>query len=177
MRTRLPLARRRRSGFDAPPTPLEQQLVPVLSVLAGSLVSLLPIIATQPLLPPLGFLMLVAWRLLRAGLWPAWAGLPLGLFDDLASGQPLGSAMAVWTLALLAIDLVETQLVWRDYWQDWGVAALLTCAYILLGALIVRLTGGAIAPLVLVPQMLASILVFPLCVRIAAGLDDRRGAR
>lgn len=146
-------------------------------MLAGSLVSLLPVIASQPFLPPLGFLMLVAWRLLRSGMWPAWAGLPLGLFDDLLSGQPLGSAMALWTMALLATDAVETQLVWRDHWQDWAVAALLTCAYILLAALIVRLTGGSVAFWVLVPQMVASVLIYPLCVRIAARLDDWRGAQ
>ena len=48
--------------------------------------------------------------------------LPLGLFDDLVSGQPLGSAMLLWTLCFLAIDVLEQRLVWRDFWQDWLIA-------------------------------------------------------
>ena len=60
---------------------------PILSVMTGSmLVSILPVIAITPSLPPLGLLMLLGWRLLRPDLWPLWIAAPLGLFDDVLSG-------------------------------------------------------------------------------------------
>lgn len=68
----------------------------VASILAGSLVTLLPVVATVPFLPPFGLLMFLGWRLLRPGALPVWAAAPLGLFDDLVSGQPLGSAVLLW---------------------------------------------------------------------------------
>ena len=87
---------------------------------------LLPIVSSAPVLPPFGLLFLLAWRLLRPGLWPVWVGAPLGLFDDLLSGQPIGSAIALWSLALILIDIVEQRFLWRNLWQDWLLAALVT---------------------------------------------------
>ncbi len=40
----------------------------------GSLAPLLPIIAAGPVLPPFGFMMLLAWRMVRPGLLPLWIG-------------------------------------------------------------------------------------------------------
>ena len=63
-----------------------------LTILLGSLTPWLPVIAPAPVLPPFGFMMLLAWRLLRPGLLPLWAGLPLGLFDDLYSAASRSAA-------------------------------------------------------------------------------------
>ena len=52
----------------------------------GSMLTALPLVSGLPLVPPFGFLMLLAWRFVRPGLLPVWAGLPLGLWDDLFSG-------------------------------------------------------------------------------------------
>lgn len=167
----------RQSPFAPPPGAFERQLIPVVSVMLASLAPLLPDIATAPLLPPLGFMVLLSWRLLRDDLWPVWVALPLGLFDDIFSGQPLGSAMALWTIAFLIIDVVNSQLVWRDHWQDWGIAALAITGELVLSLGIARLTGGAMPIVLLVPQIVVSALLFPIVARGCAFLDRLRFAR
>ncbi len=169
--------RGRRNRFDAPPSDFEQQLIPVASVVIASLAPLLPVIATTPLMPPFGFIMLLSWRLLRNDLWPVWAALPLGAFDDLFSGAPLGSAMALWAIAFLAIDLIDRRFVWRDQWQDWGIASALIAAYLVGALLLVRLTGGGAPITLLLPQIALSALTFPLLARLAAVLDRWRFGR
>ncbi|MBB5687482.1 rod shape-determining protein MreD [Sphingobium boeckii] len=150
------------------------QILPVVTTLAGSLAVLLPFIAESPSLPPFGFMMLLSWRLLRPELWPVWIGLPLGLFDDLVSGQPIGSAMMLWTLALLVLDLIDQRLVWRDYWQDWLMAAALIIAVLLGGLITANGAGGEGHVLLIVPQILVSILIFPVVARVCALLDRWR---
>lgn len=153
---------------------LRGQVLPAISTIVGSITVLLPVIADAPVMPPFGFMMLLAWRLLRPELWPVWIGLPLGLTDDLVSGQPIGSAMLLWTLALLAIDLVDRRLVWRDYWQDWLIAALTIILYLIGGLLTANVTGGNGNVLLIVPQMVLSVLLFPAVARLCAHLDRWR---
>ncbi|MFD2501348.1 rod shape-determining protein MreD [Rhizorhabdus histidinilytica] len=95
-------------------------IVPILSTLAGSATALLPIVATEPIVPPFGLMMLLAWRLLRPEIWPVWVALPLGLADDLISGHYLGTAMILWTIAFLSLEWVDQALRWRDSWIEWG---------------------------------------------------------
>ncbi len=144
----------------------------VVSILVGSLVTLLPIVATVPFLPPFGLLMFLAWRLLRPGALPVWAAAPLGLFDDLVSGQPLGSAMLLWQLCSLMLDLVDTRLVARDFWQDWLLAG---------GAIAVCLVAGrafatslsAHVDTVLLFQTIVSVALFPAATRLCTALAGR----
>ncbi len=89
-----------RKRINRAPSPFIARGLPWLSIMLASLVPGWLVIASAPVMPPLGFLVLVAWRQLRPGLLPVWAGLPLGLFDDLYSGQPLGSAVLLWSLAI-----------------------------------------------------------------------------
>ena len=112
----LPL--KRRTSFTPPPTALERQLVPVVSTMIGSLTVLFPIVATEPLMPPFGLMIFLGWRLLRGDIWPLWMGLPLGLWDDLFSGQPLGTAMCGWTAIMLILDNLDRRTPFRDYRQD-----------------------------------------------------------
>jgi len=168
---------KRRSQFTPPPTALERQLVPLASTMAGSLVSLAPVVLTEPLLPPFGFLVLIGWRLLRGGIWPVWIGLPLGLWDDLFSGQPIGSAMFSWTLAMLALDAFDRRLPFRDHRQDWAIAVLATAGVLLADWLIVGATGGLTSPLVMVPQLALSALIYPLIARGCGSLDRWRNGR
>lgn len=161
--------------YGRPPTlSLRARAAPALSVMAGSLVTSLPFILQAPLLPPFGLLMLLAWRLLRPGLWPVWAPLPLGFFDDLASGQPVGSAMLTWTITFLILDASERTLVWRDWLQDWLVAAGAISGCIVTGFVLALVAGGHAPILSIVPQILASILFFPAVARLAARLDAWR---
>ncbi|MEO0063327.1 MAG: hypothetical protein RLZZ08_1887 [Pseudomonadota bacterium] len=151
--------------------------VPWLSIMLASLTPFLPIIAPAPVLPPLAFLLLLGWRFLRPGLLPPWAGLPLGMFDDLYSGQPFGSGILLFSLALLAVEIIEFKFPWRNVWIDWLTAGGLTVAYLIGAALI---SGGAIKPLestVIIPQVLISVLLFPLLARVVAGLDRFRLTR
>jgi len=148
--------------------------IPLLTILLGSLTPLLPIIASGPVIPPFGFMILLAWRLVRPGLLPLWAGLPLGAFDDLFSGQPFGNAIMLWSLAMLAVEAIEARFPWRGFWQDWTTASALLTAYLILGAFIA--SAGidlTLIPLIL-PQLMLSVLLFPIIARMVAFFDRVR---
>ena len=147
--------------------------VPWLTVVAGSLVTGLPLIATVPLLPPFGLLMLLAWRLLVRFSVRRWAAAPLGFVDDLVSGQPLGSAVLLWSLCFLAIDLAEARLVFRDFWQDWLIATGLIAACLLAGRALAT-PATAHVDLALLAQGIATALLFPAAMRLVAWIDVRR---
>lgn len=159
------------------PSPLRARSVPYISVMLASLLPVVLIADLMPLAPPLGFLMLLGWRMVRPGLLPLWVGAPLGAFDDLVSGQPFGSAILLWSLAMIAIELIEARFPWRGFWQDWFTAGLLGFAYWLISLL----TSGAqlTGPLVMVawPQALLSVLLYPIIARMVASLDRFRLAR
>ena len=100
---------------------------------------------------------------------------PLGLFDDLMSGQPIGSAMFLWTITLIGVDAFEHRLVWRSYRQDWLIACLAIIFCLIGGWFFARVTGGGRVELLLVaPQMLWSMLLFPFIVRQCARIDRWR---
>lgn len=144
----------------------------IVSILIGSLVTLIPVIATVPFLPPFGLLMLLGWRLLRPDTLPVWAAAPLGLFDDLVSGQPLGSAMLLWQLCTLTIDLVDTRLLARDFWHDWLLAGGSIAVCIVLGRAFAS-TLGAHVDTVMLFQILVSVALFPLATRVCTALGGR----
>ncbi len=165
--------RRAAARFEEPPPPLIVWLVPIASVMAGSLMTIVPIVATLPIMPPFGLLMLLAWRLRRPDAFRVWAPAPLGLFDDLVSGQPLGSAILFWSLAALAIAVLETRMVWRTFWQDWLIAGLAIAACLSLGRFVATPIGAHVDT-ALVMQMVAAIALYPLAARIVARIDPRR---
>ena len=147
---------------------------PVITVMLGSLATALPVIAQSPVMPPFG-LLLLSWRLLRPELWRTWIGVPLGLFDDIASGQPIGSAMCLWTIMLIGIDAIEHRMVWRSYRQDWLIATIAIIFCIAGGVFFARITGGGDIKLLLVaPQMVWTVLLFPFVVRQCARIDRWR---
>ena len=141
--------------------------------MAGSLITIWPFIASFPILPPFGLMMLLAWRLRRHDAIPIWAPLGLGLFDDLLSGQPIGSAVVLWTACFFAIDLIERRLMFRDFWQDWLVAAGGIAACLALGRLIASPLGAHVDTVVIV-QIALSILLYPVAASLAGWLDARR---
>ncbi len=160
--------------FDREQSPLKMRIAPAASVMLASMVTTLPFIEGQPLLPPLGFMMFLAWRLMRPGIWPQWAGLPLGLFDDVFSGQPFGSAGLLWSLVMLTIELIDARAHWRDHIQDWIIAALLILFVLLGGWFIAGFAHNRPDVFVLMPQILFSVLLFPLAVRLCARVDKWR---
>ncbi|MFD1611714.1 rod shape-determining protein MreD [Sphingomonas tabacisoli] len=158
-----------------PTLSVKARAVPIVSTMLGSLMpGLLPIIAQAPIVPPFGLMVLLAWRLLRPGLWAVWAPLPLGFFDDLASGQPVGSAMLSWTVAFLAIEFSERSLLWRDYLQDWFAASAAIAGCIFAGYVFALFAGSTAPIFAIVPQIVASMLFFPAVARLCARLDAWR---
>ena len=163
------------SGAFAPdPSPVAVWAIPAASIVVGSLVTILPVVATFPVLPPLGLMTLLAWRLLRPDTVRIWSPLPFGFFDDLVSGQPLGSAVLLWTLAFLAVDLLDQRLVSRDFWQDWVLAAGAIAFCLIVGRLIATPLAAHVDTLLLL-QVLVSVLLYPVVARMVAGLDAKRG--
>jgi rod shape-determining protein MreD len=156
------------------PSPNLALLTPWIVVMLGSLAPLMPLIASAPLVPPLGFLLLLGWLLLRPGIFPAWAGFPLGLFDDLFSGQPLGSSALLWSVAVLTLEIIEYRVPWRNFLFNWAIAAGLVSGHILLSALFAQAGGGGGNMIVLIPQLILAILLVPLVGRIVALFDRFR---
>jgi rod shape-determining protein MreD len=159
---------------DALRGPMKPLWVPILSTIAGSSLTLLPMVATAPASPPFGLLMLLAWRLLRPEMWPASMALALGFADDLLSGHFLGTSMALWTVALLAFDWVHHHMVWRDYWMEWVIAAVGIVVIESAGWFLNHRPGMTDTIANILPTVIAAILVFPMLVRVTAMLDRWR---
>jgi rod shape-determining protein MreD len=176
METLHPMARRDPYGskINRSHMPVLALGVPWLTIMLGSLTPWLPVIASAPVLPPFGFLMMLAWRLLRPGLLPLWAGLPLGFFDDLYSGQPLGSGILLFSVTLIVIELVEARFPWRNFWLDWLTATAIVTIYVVVAGL---LSGGVdtfVQLAVIVPMLVVSIVLYPIVARLVALLDRLR---
>lgn len=167
-------AREYESRFDREQSLLKMLVIPITSVAIASMITALPIFTEEPLLPPLGLLIFLSWRLMRPGLLPVWSGVPFGLMDDLFSGQPFGSAGLLWSLAMLSIEIIDARAIWRDHIQDWLIAAVLIAGVLLGGLWIAGMAHAAPEPAVLIPQIILSILLYPLAVRICARLDSWR---
>ena len=118
--------------------------IPWLSILLGSLTPWLPVIAPAPVLPPLGFMMLLAWRLLRPGLLPLWA------------------------------ELIEIRFPWRNFWLDWITASAIMIVYLAVAAVLAGAPFTFVQLTVILPQLLLSIVLFPMIARLVAQLDRLR---
>lgn len=154
--------------------PWRTRSVHYVTICIGSLLPLFVMADVMPIAPPIGFMIFLGWRLMRPGLMPLWVGVPLGAFDDLVSGQPFGSAIFLWSLTMIALELIETRFPWRGFWLDWFTAGLGLSLYIGLAMLI---SGATISPTVLGligPQILFSILLYPLLARVIARADRFR---
>ncbi len=164
----------RRTSFDHAPSLNKIRIVPAASVMLASMFPILPFVAQMPLVPPFGLMLFLAWRLLQREVWHPWAGVALGLFDDMWSKQPPGTAMLLWTMAQTAIALIDQRGLWSDYRQDWGVASVLLAVVVSLGLVIANITGGHTAWLVIAPQIAVAVLLQPLVMRLCASLDQWR---
>lgn len=153
---------------------IRARIVPIAATLVASATALIPVLLPVPVLPPFGLMMLLAWRLLRPELWPAWAGLLFGLFDDLISGQPIGSAMALWAILLIALDFVDHHLVWRDFWIDWLIGGIALVLAMLFASAVSGIGAAALPVWILLPQLLIGLLLFPMVMRLVAALDRWR---
>jgi rod shape-determining protein MreD len=152
--------------------------IPAISVVAGSMISLLPIVSSTGWWPDWGLLMLIAWRLLRADAWPAWWAGALGFANDLILGNPIGLSVALWAAIMIAMDILDRRTMWRDYWIEWAIAVLFIALAELAQWRIAALLGAPV-PLSMSagPASLVSVLCFPVAAFIAAKLDRWRLGR
>lgn len=156
---------------------VQRRYVPIASTIIACLLSLLPIVMTTPVLPDLAFVTLLAWRLLRPEMWTARTALALGLFNDIVAGHPIGQSMALWTITFLALDLFDSRALYRDFWLDWMLAALLITFSIVGDWYIGTWMGSSAGLHVMTPQIVVAILCFPAVARLVVALDNWRLAR
>ena len=168
------LAGKRRIGQGPRPA---ASYVPAASVLAASYLSALPIVSATGWWPDLGFLVLIAWRLLRADVWPAWWAAPLGLANDLLTGAPVGLSVAIWTAAMLTLDIIDRRTMWRDYWIEWALAAILVLVHEIAEWRVADLMGAPLPLASVLPPVLIAIFTFPIAAWLVGRIDAWRLGR
>lgn len=153
------------------------RFVPAVSIMIGTYLAALPIVSMSGWFPDFGFLVLIAWRLLRNDAFPAWWAAPLGLFNDLITGTPVGLSVAVWTAAMLLLDLADRRTMWRGYWLEWALAAVLLLGNEAAEWRVAQVMGASLPFLTVVPPLLISILAFPIVAFIVSRVDRWRLGR
>jgi len=157
---------------------LRRRYVPLTSTIFAMLLGLLPIVASSLWVPNLAFLILLTWRLVRPEIWQAQVALGFGLLADLiVPGAPLGQSMLLWTMIFLGLDYADYLFGARDYWLDWTLA---TAAILFHSAgvwYIALLMGAKVSIIIMIPQLVLSILAYPLMARIVLRLDRWRLSR
>jgi rod shape-determining protein MreD len=151
--------------------------VPAATVVAASLLAALPIVSTSGWYPDFGYMVLISWRLLRADPWPAWWAAPLGLVNDLFTGYPIGLSIALWSATMMALDLIDRRTMWRDYWIEWALAAVLLAIDEWLQWWLAAVADAAIPFSRMLPPMIISICVFPLSAWLVSRIDTWRLGR
>ena len=165
-----------RGALERGPRPYAVAVPPV-SVIAASALAILPIVTQLGWYPDFGFIMLIAWRLLRNDVWPAWWAAPLGFANDLLTGSPIGLSVALWTAAMLALDLSDRRTMWRDYWVEWALAVVLIAVSEWAHWKVAALTGAPIGLWSVVPRIIIAALCFPVAAWLVARLDGWRLGR
>ncbi len=151
--------------------------IPAVSVLFATGLSVLPIISNHGWWPDAGLLILIAWRLLRADVWSAWVAAPLGLVHDLLTGAPIGLAVALWPMFMLALDVIDRRTMWRDYWIEWVLAAIFIGVFVAAQWQVAAWAGAAVDFATVAPSILVGIVCFPIAAVIVARLDRWRMGR
>jgi rod shape-determining protein MreD len=146
-------------------------------VIFASALNVLPIVSVTGWWPNFGFLMLIAWRLLRADPWPAWWAAPMGFINDLLTGAPIGLSVALWSAVMLGMEFVDSRTQWRDYWVEWAIATVLITIARWSDWQVAGLVGAPVPFLHIVPAIAISILAFPLAAILAMRLDRLRVGR
>ena len=151
--------------------------IPAATVVAASALGTLPIVSLTGWWPNAGFLMLIAWRLLRADPWPAWWAAPMGFANDLLTGAPIGLSVTIWTAVMLAMELVDQRTQWRDYWVEWAIATVLIIVDRWSDWQVAGLVGAPVPFVRIVPAIAIGVLAFPIAAMVVARLDRWRFGR
>src|SRR4029079_13866584 len=148
--------------------------VPAVTVVLASLLAALPVVTTTGWYPDFGFLVLISWRLLRSDPWPAWWAAALGFINDLFTGYPIGFSIALWSATMLALDLIDRRTMWRDYWMEWVVAAVLLTIDQWLQWRLAAATGDQLPFFEETPALFISICVCPFIAWLVSRIDALR---
>ena len=151
--------------------------IPAATVVAASLLAALPVISTSGWYPDFGYLALLSWRLLRSDPWPAWWAAPLGLVNDLFAGAPIGLSVALWSVTMLALDLIDRRTMWRDYWVEWVLAAVFLFINEWLEWQMASLVGARLPFSWVLPPFLIGVFAFPAVAWFVSRLDRWRLGR
>jgi rod shape-determining protein MreD len=151
--------------------------LPAATVVAASFLAALPIISKAGWYPDFGYLLFISWRLLRADPWPAWWAAPLGFVNDLFTGYPIGFSIALWSATTLALDLIDRRTMWRDYWIEWMLAAVLITIDEWLQWRVARVVDAAPSLTRMLPPLVISICLFPASHWIVLRIDGWRLGR
>ena len=152
-------------------------MVPAATVVFASLLAALPIVATSGWYPDFGFLVFISWRLLRSDPWPAWWAALLGFINDLFTGYPIGFSIALWSATMLALDLIDRRTMWRDYWIEWVLAAVLLAIDDWLQWRLAAIAGARVPFTMMLPPLAISICVFPVSAWLVSRIDAWRLGR
>ena len=152
-------------------------VVPAITVVLASLLAALPVVSTSGWYPDFGFLALISWRLLRSDPWPAWWAAPMGLANDLITGAPIGLSVALWSATMLALDLIDRRTMWRDYWIEWVLAAVLIAIDEGLQWRVAAAVGARVPIAAVGPPTIISICIFPLSAWLVSRIDRWRLGR
>ena len=128
-------------------------------------------------MPSLVFLCLPPWRLTPPEIWPFWAAAAFGLVADIVSGAPLGQSPLLWTAIFLGLASLDAWMGVRDYWLDWAAAGAAILFHSVGVWYIALLMKSDVAFWVMVPQLVMSVLGYPIAARIVLSLDRWRLAR
>ena len=82
--------------------------------------------------------------------------------------------MLLWSLAVIALDLIEARFPWRNFLIDWLEAAGMIALYLILMLAFANAAGAATPLRVLAPQLALSILVYPFVGQIVSLFDRFR---
>jgi rod shape-determining protein MreD len=151
--------------------------VPAATVVVASLLAALPIVTTSGWYPDFGFLVFISWRLLRSDPWPPWWAAALGFINDLFTGYPIGFSIALWSATMLALDLIDRRTMWRDYWIEWVLAAVLLTIDEWLQWRLAALVGARVPFTMMLPPLAIAICVFPMSAWLVARIDRWRLGR
>ena len=78
---------------------------------------------------------------------------------------------------MLAMDLIDRRTIWRDYWIEWALAAVLIAIDQWLQWRVAKAVGAEMALVRMVPPLIISICVFPLSAWLVSRLDSWRLGR
>ena len=78
---------------------------------------------------------------------------------------------------MLALDLIDRRTMWRDYWIEWMLAAVLIAIDEWLQWRLAKIAGADVPFMLMVPALIISICAFPFSAWLVSRVDAWRLGR